>query len=127
MGYHLTTNGQEQLAKNNFDGATVNVGLYDDSTDDPATDATLGDITSEPGGLTRPSSALSLTVSGVYVVLEGANTTLDVSSQSETVDSYFLERNGELILTGALEQQRDLSQIDELEVTTIGTEFTVPA
>lgn len=131
MAFHLVTNGQEQLTQNNLDGETVDVGLYNDSTDNPGVGATLADITTEPGPVNREQSTLTLSVSGNFVELNGSQITFQVTSASANVDAYFLvndDGNGdELILTGALEDTRDLSEIDELEVDQLGSQFTTPA
>lgn len=131
MGTHLVTNGQEQLVQNDLDDEQVDVGLYNDTTDDPGVTATLADITTEPSSVSREQSTLTLSDSGGFVFLNGSTVTFQVSSSSDTVDGYFLVNdvgNGDkLILTGALENTRDLSGIDELQVTQLGSQFTTPA
>jgi hypothetical protein len=129
MGQNLTTNGQEQLARDSLDGATVQVGLYNDGTDAVTVGGTLADITTEPSAA-RESSTLTISVSGNFVDIDGSTVTFDVTGSSQTVDSYFFVRDPgtgtELILTGLLQQSRDLGPIDELDVSDIGAEFVAP-
>lgn len=129
MGYHLVTNGQQELAQNDATSLTVEIGLYDDSTDSIPVGGTLADITTEPGNVSRISSGITLSTPDDYVELNASATpiTFDVSGSSETVDSYFVVVNSELFYTGALEQSRDLSGVDELELQTVGKEFAAPA
>ena len=130
MGYHLTTNGQDQLTSDDIQAATVQVSLYNDSTDSVAVGGTTGDISTEPSGgsFSKQSAGFSQGTSGGYVQLTGDTVTFNTSDSSQTVDSYYYTRDPgtgtELILTGQLGQQRDLSQIDSLEVSGHGFEFT---
>jgi len=128
MGYHLVTNGQQELAQNDATTLTVDIGLYNDATDSVPVDGTLTDINTEPGSVPRISSGITLSTPDQYVELDATATpiTFDVSGTSATVDSYFVVVNGSLFYTGALAQSRDLTDVDELELQTVGKEFAAP-
>lgn len=143
MAHNLTNYGEEWIqraAMQDISPTTVEAGLYDDGSDSLGEDADVDDITTEPGG--SAYSRQSVTVpDDVTFTLDGSNDlqvdiddqTYDVSDSSQTVDSYFLVVNFQstvvssdgddtdhLVLTGALSQSRDLSQIDNLQVNDMG-------
>ena len=128
----LTNIGEEYLVENNADGETVTVGLYNDGTDALGETATLSDITTEPSGsaYARQSSAVTTAqISGDFGFDNDAQLTFDTSDSSQTVDAAFVVVNftsdtvagdgsatDHLVAAGDLDQSRDLSQIDELNI-----------
>jgi hypothetical protein len=133
MASILTDLGEEFLIKNNLDGATVDVGLYDDSTDAIGDTDDLAAITTEPsaGNYTRQDGILI--EQGDFAGNHGVDNTnkisFDVSGTSGDVDSYFFEVTFQaedtgdsspqehLILTGSLSQTYALSNVDTLEIS----------
>lgn len=132
---------RQRAAAQDISISSMSAGLYNDSTDALGESSDVGDITTEPGGSAygRHSIALpgdvSFTLDGSNnVQIDIADQTFDVSDSSQTVDTYFLVvsfqstvvasdsgANDHLIVTGALSQSRDLSQIDNLQVNNMGT------
>ncbi len=133
MASILTDLGEEYLIKNNLDGSTVDVGLYDDSTDAISDTDDLADITTEPGAgnYLRQDNVLieQGDFSGDHGVDNTNKITFDVSGTSGDVDSYFFEVSFQaedtgdsaaqehLILTGSLSQTYALSNVDTLEIS----------
>jgi len=112
-------------------GVTVNIGLYNDSTDSLTDTSDVGDITTEPAGAaySRQSDAATDFAASLVsgdVQIAGASNTFDVSDSTQTVDSVFtvisfdsdlVSSDGgtdtdHLIFTNALDQSYDLSQFD---------------
>lgn len=140
MAYILNDLGEELVMKNNMDGLTHNVGLYNDSTDAITDTDDLGAITTEPSGAAyaRQSSIYSVAdISGDWGFDNDSKLTYDVSDSSQTVDGSFLVHNFQavdtsdgsaqdhLIGTAALSQSRDLSQVDTLEISAGGSGVTL--
>lgn len=141
MGAILTKIGEEFTLKNNLEGVSVDVGLYNDTTDTIVDADDLPAITTEPsdGNYARQSELLTLAnnASGNWQATSNAEISFDVTGTTSTVDSYFAVvnfqsteagdggANNHLFFTGALSQSRDLSQIDTLNiaVNTIGFEL----
>lgn len=133
MASILTDLGEEFLIKNNLDGSTVDVGLYDDSVDNIGDADDLGSITTEPGAgnYLRQDNVLieQGDFSGDHGVDNSNKITFDVSGTSGEVDSYFFEvtfqaedtgdssAQEHLILTGSLSQTYALSNVDTLEIS----------
>jgi hypothetical protein len=133
MASILTDLGEEFLIKNNLDGATVDVGLYDDSTDAIGDTDDLAAITTEPsaGNYLRQDGVLieQGDFAGNHGVDNTNKITFDVSGTSGDVDSYFFEVTFQaedtgdaspqehLILTGSLSQTYALSNVDTLEIS----------
>lgn len=142
MSAILTDLGEEWALKNNLDNASVTVGLYDDSTDTIVDANDLADITTEPsdGNYSRQSANLSASdnSAGDWKVDNDSQLSFDVTGTTGTVDSYFIvvnfqaddtsdsAANDHLVVTGALSQSRDLSQIDTLDLPagTVGFSLT---
>jgi len=129
MGFNLVTQGQEQFATDDFVNTSVEVGLYNDSTDSVPVNGTLSDITTEPTNTYgRQTASLSKSIVSNFLVLEAGQVIYDTSGSTQTVDAYFFVRptgtGGELVLTGQLEDTRNLSEIDELQVSNTGFELT---
>lgn len=144
MSHILTALGEEYTFTNNVDGATLDVGLYNDSTDGISDGDDLAAISTEPGSNTNNYSRQSDTYTvenptGSDVVANNDNQlSFDFSDQStsETVDSYFVEvnfqstvvnsetsGNDHLLFTGALSQDRDIGSIDTLNISAGGAEL----
>jgi len=146
MSFVLTNYGEEwkgRAALQDIAPTSVDIGLYNDSTDALGEGSDVGDLTSEPntGGdysrhtVTAPSN-FTFTFDGSNNFKYAAdNQTFNVSSNSQTVDAYFLVINfqattgtlhddagatNHLVLTGALSQSRNLDEIDNLQVNEIG-------
>lgn len=130
MAFQLVDAGEEYLMKNGFGGASIDTGLYNDSTDAIAeTDADPSTaITTEPSGANyaRQSSTPSASdEAGDWGISYSVSFTTDDSSS--TVDGVFAlinfnstdsAINGDnIVYTAGLSQSRDLSQIDQLDVT----------
>jgi hypothetical protein len=129
----LTDLGEEYIIKNNLDGSTVDVGLYDDSIDQISDTDDLAAVTTEPssGNYTRQSNVTleQGDFSGDHGVDNTNKVTFDVSGTSGDVDSYFFEvtfqaedtgdssAQEHLILTGSLSQSYALSNVDTLEIS----------
>lgn len=150
MTTQLHDTGEEFIIDYVFpDGATkpanVDVGLYNDSTDTLADSDDYGDITTEPTSGNYAQQSVSFDSAGFSASDSGGDwqatndstVTFDVTNTSATVDSYFVLINFDsddagdggtasdhLFWTGDLEQSRDLSQIDTLDVNTIGVSLT---
>lgn len=133
MAAILTDLGEEWMIKNNLDTVSVDVGLYNDSTDSIADGDDLAAISSEPsdGNYVRQTGeALSASdISGDWGTDNDSVITFDVTNTTGTVDSYFFvynfqasdtgdgAANDHLVLTGSLSQSYDLSNVDTLEIS----------
>lgn len=145
MTTQLHDTGEEFLIKYLFTDevikpANVTVGLYDDSTDLLADADDYVAITSEPSTGNYATQTVSFDGTGFNSSQSGGNwratnastVTFDVQNTTETVDSYYVLVNFDdgggaadhLFWTGDLEQSRDLSQIDTLDVNTFGASVT---
>lgn len=137
----LTNIGEEWYTENNVNGATVTVGLYNDTTDALGDTSTLASITTEPAGASyaRQSSLVStLQISGDFGFDNDSTLTFDTSDSSQTVDAAFFVVNFQsdsvagdttnqdhLVAAGDLSQSRNLSDIDTLEIAAGDLELTV--
>lgn len=133
MAAILTDLGEEWMVKTNLDTASVDVGLYNDSTDTISDTDDVGAITTEPsdGNYTRQTGvALSASdISGDWGVDNDSQISFDVTNTTGTVDSYFFVANFQasdtsdstatdhLVLTGSLSQSYDLSNVDTLDIS----------
>jgi len=141
MAALLTDLGEEYTLKNNLEGASFTILLYNDSTDSVADADDIADLTSEPsdGNYSRQSMTAEVVDSGGdWQVQNTSQLTFDVTNTTGTVDSYGIVANFQatdtgdgsatdhLICTGALSQSRDLSQIDTLNISagTVGFSLT---
>ena len=131
MARILTVFGEEYTVKTNLEGATLTIGLYNDSTDTIADGDDLAAITTEPsdGNYVRQSITVETVNSGGnWTARNTSSFSFDTTNTTGTVDSYFVVANFQsteagdgsatdhLIATGALSQSRDLSQIDTLNI-----------
>lgn len=116
---------------------SVEVGLYDDSTDNLSDGDDISAIGTEPGDgnysrLTYTFGATEFTsqLSGGNWEAEMSNKTMDVTNTTGYVDSYFVvvqftaegegSSNPHLYWTGSLDQGYDLEQHDEFTLTNGG-------
>lgn len=133
MASILTDYGEEWMIKTNLDTASVDVGLYNDSTDSIADPDGLSSITTEPGdGNYIRQADISVSASdfsGNWGVDNDAKVTFDVTDTTGDVDSYFFVANftsddagdgsatDHLVLTGSLSQSYALGNVDTLEIS----------
>lgn len=123
--------GEEYAIKNGLDGATFNVGLYNDSEDNIGDTDDLAQITSEPGNANYTTASVSFTatdISGNWGVDNDGSFSFDFSdtTTSDVVDTAYLSisftasdtgdttAQEHLIATAALTQDRDIGSIDTL-------------
>ena len=141
MSRILTDLGEEWLMKNNTDTASLDVGVYDDSTDAITDTEDLSDITTEPsdGNYSRQTGiAMSASdLSGDWGFDNDSKVTFDMTNTTGSVDSYFIVANFQasdtgdggandhLIATGALSQPYNLSNLTQLEISAGGVGVTV--
>ena len=132
MSALLTDLGEEWTMKFDLTGVTVDVGLYNDSTDSISDTSDLSDITSEPsdGNYSRQTGvAFSVSDEGGDWQFDNDSTiSFDVTSTTGTVDSYFIVANFQasdtgdgspqdhVVVTGSLSQSYDLSNLDTLDL-----------
>lgn len=133
MASILTDLGEEWMITNNLDSASVDVGLYNDSTDSISDSDDVADITTEPsdGNYSRQSDvAVSASdIGGDWGIDNDGTVTFDVSGTTGDVDSYFFVVNFQandtndgsatdhLVVTGSLSQSYALSNLDTLEIS----------
>lgn len=121
---------------------SVDVLLYNDSTDSLSETSNVGDITTEPSGAAYARQSVSIDGSSVSLTEDAGNNyevtlnqvTFDTSDSSQTVDNYGIVANFDgtdstggnngdnLIVTGSLSQSYDLSNVDTLNVSNTGIE-----
>ena len=127
----LTNLGEEYWNKNDLEGVSIDIGLYNDSTDTITETDNLSEITTEPSGdsYDRQTDTFSTAkISGNWGIQNDSSLSFDVSDSTQTVDAFLLvinfqaedtgdeEANDNLVACGALTQSRDLSQIDCLDI-----------
>lgn len=134
--------GEEYLMKNGLDAITVNVGLYNDSTDSLSDSDDVGAITTEPTNTNYSKASVSLTaadLSGNWGVDNDSKFSFDFSDQttSEDVDTAFItysfqasdtgdtSANSHLLANPGLSQTRDIGSIDTLEIAAGDLQITV--
>jgi len=117
--------------------ASVNVALFNDSTDALSDGSNVSDITTEPSGgaYARQSATLdggdfTNTDSGGDWQTTIADQTFDTSDSSQDVDAYFITVNfnsddagadaEHLFWTGQLDQTYDLNSVDSLTLSGAG-------
>jgi len=127
----LVNLGEEELVKNGFDGDTLTVGVYNDSTDNLGDTNTVADITTEPTNSNyNPQTSVfsAVQISGDWGVDNDSQLSFDFSDQtsSETVDTFYVSDGaGNLYATVAMTQDRDIGSIDSLDVAAGDLEITV--
>jgi hypothetical protein len=113
MSNIVVNSGEQYILKNNLNGDTLTVGLYNDATDAISDADGTGAITTEPGNTNygRQSTTFSVSTTGDNDGLVSSDNKLsfdfsDLGSQTD-LDSYFItDGAGTLIATGALNQTR---------------------
>jgi hypothetical protein len=136
----LTNIGEEWYSETNINGVTVQVALYNDTNDALSDSSVLADIT-EPAGSNYARESSSVTTAQIgsdYGLQNDSNLTFDTSDSSMTVDAAALivnfqsdTVNGDgsaqdhLIAAGDLSQSRDLSQVDEVNVSAGDVQVTI--
>lgn len=120
--------------------ASIDILLYNDSTDSISDTNNLADITTEPSGSSYARQSVSLDGSSVNITEDGSNNweitfnqvSFDTSDSSQTVDGYGIVANFDatastggnngdnLVMTGSLSQSYDLSNVDTLNVSNTG-------
>ena len=132
MAAVLTNIGEEYVMKNNVDGASLTVGLYNDGTDALSDTSDLANLTTEPAGsaYARQTDTYAVTQNGSSNAQADNNNqlTYDTSDSTQAVDAYFIVANFQssfngdssatdhIIATGLLSQSRDLSSVDTLNI-----------
>ena len=118
---------------------SLDIGLYNDSTDSLSDTSDLADLTTEPSGgsYSRQSLALDgdVTMSksgGNWQVQQDTQKTFDTSDSSQTVDSWFYVVNftsseasdagdtDHILIYGSLDSSYDLSSIDTFNLDDTG-------
>lgn len=128
----LTDIGEEYIVETNVNGATITVGLYNDTTDTLGETSTLASISTEPGGAAYARQSDTVTTgqfSGDFGFDNDTQIQFDTTDSTQTVDAAFIVVNftsdtvagdgsptDHLIAAGDLNQTRDLSQIDTLTI-----------
>lgn len=124
--------------------SSIDVGLFNDSTDSLTDSSDVGGITTEPAGsaYSRQSASMPSDISFVNnastnVEVDVADQVFDISDSSQTVDSWFVVvtftsnvigsdggDTAHLAATGSLSQSYDLSSVSftDLKVSDIGWE-----
>lgn len=143
MSHVLTDLGEEYALETALEGSSITVGLYHDVNNSTEISDTsdIADIDSEPssGNYTRQTDTFTLVdnTSNNWQAVNASTITFDVTDSTSLVDSYFVVVNFQaddtgdgsatdhLILTGGLSQERDLSQIDTLEVNAQSLGFSL--
>ena len=129
----LVTIGEEYFIKNNADGATFTVGLYNDASDDLNESSNVGDITTEPeDGAAYETVQVTFSadeIDGNWGVQNDAEIAYDFSdtqNDDTSVDTAFVTVNFDsekagsqgdhLIANPALSQNRKVGSIDTLNI-----------
>ncbi|AUX08921.1 hypothetical protein AArcSl_1290 [Halalkaliarchaeum desulfuricum] len=126
---HLHNEGELLVLDDAFDGRTVDVGLFDDSTDQLTEDSTYGDITTEPDGDDyEPQTVDDPEVeqnadNNAEVTMGGLS--FQVSDAEREIDYVYVrdDVSGDLIFTNALDQTYNLGSIDTLDLSNVGMEL----
>lgn len=141
MSRILTDLGEEWSLETALEGVSVDILLYNDSTDAIGDTDDLAAISTEPtdGNYVRQTATLTLVdESGDWAAETSAQVSFDVTDTTGTVDSYGIVANftaddtsdgsatDHLVATGALSQSYDLSNLDTLNINsgTIGFKIT---
>lgn len=119
--------------------ASLDIGLYDDSTDNLADSDDIGAIATEPTGASYARASVSFGTVDMTAQDNGSDwevdfvdQTFDASDSSQSVDSYFVVINftsndtgdgsatDHLLFTGSLDQSYNLSNFDTATLTSAG-------
>jgi hypothetical protein len=137
----LTNIGEEYVIENNANGATIDVGLYNDTTDALGETSTLSSITTEPAGASYARQTDTVTteqISGDFGFDNDSLLSFDTSDSSQTVDAFFVVINftsdtvagdgattDHLVAAGDLSQSRDLSNLDQVDISAGDLDITL--
>lgn len=141
MAAVLTDIGEEWTLETALEGASVSIGLYNDSTDTAGDSTDIGNLTTEPSGASYSRQSVTLTLAdsgGDWQAQTGSNAVFDTSDSSQSVDAYFIVANFQsddasdgsatdhIVATGSLSQTYDLSSVDQLTLNsgTVGFSIT---
>lgn len=121
----LQDEGELLVLTSAFDGRTVEVGLFDNSTDSLTDSDGYSAITTEPDGSDyAPASVSSPNVSQTSgtTTVEMGDLTYQVSDATTSVNYVFVRdsSSGDLIFTNELDQAYDLNSIDTLDLSNVG-------
>ena len=124
----LHHDGELLVLDSAFDGRTVEVGLFDDSTDQLAESDGFSAITPEPDGDDYTPADVSdpnVTQESGDTSVEMGNLTFQVSDATTEVDYVYVRdaTSGDLIFTNELDQAYDLNSIDTLDLSNVGMEL----
>ncbi|NGM69186.1 hypothetical protein G6M89_09230 [Natronolimnobius sp. AArcel1] len=126
---HLHNEGELLVLDDAFDGRTVEVGLYDNSTDQLTEGDTYSDIDTEPDGddysvQTVDDPEVDQNVDDNAEVTMG-ELSFQVSDAEREIDYVYVRdaSTGDLIFTNDLDQTYDLNSIDTLDLSNIGMEL----
>lgn len=130
----LTAAGEEYVAKNGLDGATLTIGVYNDTTDDVQdSDNDVGTaITSEPTNTAYSSESDTFSAAEItgdeWGVENDSAISFDFSDTAtdEDVDAFYITANftstegggsgDHLIATAAMSQTRDVGSVDSIDL-----------
>lgn len=123
--------------------SSLNIGLFNDSTDTLTEASDIGDITTEPAGSAYATTTADLDTSDFTNQDNSgdwesviADQTFDTSDSTQTVDSYYTtasfqsddtgdsSANEHLFFTGTLSQDYDLQYVDNFTLTGAGVSIT---
>jgi len=150
MGTHLTVTGEQFFVEATFRTdlitrpSSVDIMVYNDSTDTLADTDNLSDVTTEPAGGNYQRQSVNLDQSTVTLSENGSNNwqavfdqvSFDTSDSTQTVDAYAVvatfdatnstggNSGDNLIVAGSLGTSYDLSNVDTLNVSNTGVEQT---
>lgn len=121
----LHDSGELLVLNSAFDGRTVEVGLFDNSTDSLSDSDGYSAITTEPDGSDyAPASVSNPNVSQTSgtTTVEMGDLTYQVSDATTSVNYVFVRdsSSGDLIFTNELDQAYDLNSIDTLDLSNVG-------
>jgi len=118
MAYGLKSYGQYWILDNDVDVATVDVTLYDDSTEDPGFQDDNESDLNENSNISRKNIDIQV-FSGGGGTYEFSKSNVDIDTTSVTtdtyVDSYALLDSSSVILTGGL------TDYTRINITDVGT------
>jgi len=124
----ITHAGEEYLVKNGLEGASIDTGLYNDTTDalDKNSIDPENDVTTEPSGAgyARQGSTPTASKDGNWKI--SYSITFDTEASDSDVDSIFATIDFDSVEGGSvsdwivyaadLSQTRDLTHVDQLDV-----------
>lgn len=124
MAANLHDLGEKDIFDAYFGGRTLDVGLFNDTTDALTDSATYASITTEPAGASYAVQSVtgpSVTQSSGTTEVDFGSLSFDVSDSTVTVDACYVrdQTSGDLIFTCLLDSSYDLSAIDTLDLSNV--------